>query len=137
MAGQLIAVGIRASIETQTFAAYRKTQRDGKLELLVAANCGGGLPDVAQTLNFFFADDTRDYHGRPDLVDLAAKANSEMDGDVRKSYTRKLLDEITAMHYLVPLTTTSDIVVHRAEVRLDKGIASIGYGYTMSDVSWR
>jgi hypothetical protein len=27
--------------------------------------------------------------------------------------------------------------VHRREVALNKGIAAIGYGYVMSDVSWK
>lgn len=137
MAGQLRAIGVRASIKTQNFASYRNSQRDGKLELLVGGYGGGGLPDVAQTLNFFFSDDAKNYHGRSDFFDLANNANTEMDPAKRQAYAQKLLDEVTAMHYLVPLTNSSDIIVHRREVNLNKGIAAIGYGYVMSDVSWR
>jgi len=137
LAGQLHAIGIRASIKTQNFASYRNSQRDGKLELLVGAYGGGGLPDVAQTLNFFFSDDAKNYHGRPDLIDLAGRVNTEMDPAKREAYSKKLLDEVTAMHYLVPLTDSSDIIVHRREVAVNKGSAAIGYGYVMSDVSWK
>ena len=137
MAGQLRAVGIRASIELETFASYRDKQRDGKLQLLVSGYGGGGLPDVAQVLNFFFAEDPRNYHGRPEFFDLAKRINLEMDPVKRKQQVSELLDEVTRMHYLVPLTPTSNIYVHSKDVAIRSGWPSNGYGITMSEVSWR
>ena len=137
MAGQLRAVGIRASIELETFASYRDKQRDGKLQLLVSGYGGGGLPDVAQVLNFFFAEDPRNYHGRPEFFDLAKRANLEMNPDKRRDLVRELLDEVTKMHYIVPLTPSSNIYVHSADVKLREGWPSNGYGIVMSEVSWR
>jgi peptide/nickel transport system substrate-binding protein len=137
MAGQLRAVGIRASIELETFASYRDKQRDGKLQLLVSGYGGGGLPDVAQVLNFFFAEDPRNYHGRPEFFDLAKRANFEMDAEKRKALVRELLDEVTKMHYLVPLIPSSNIYVHSADVKIADGWPSNGYGIVMSEVSWR
>ena len=137
MAGQLRAVGIRATISIETFASYRKKQRDGKLQLLVSAYGGGGLPDVAQTLNFFFSNDPRDYHGVPNLIALAKSANSQMDPAKRNASVRQLLDQITTMHYLVPLSPTSNVYIHSKDVKLQDGRPAIGYGFTMSEVSWR
>jgi peptide/nickel transport system substrate-binding protein len=137
MAGQLRAVGIRASIELETFASYRDKQRDGKLQLLVSGYGGGGLPDVAQVLNFFFAEDPRNYHGRPESFDLGKRANFEMDPEKRKALVRELLDEVTKMHYIVPLIPSSNIFVHSADVKFVEGWPSNGYGVVMSEVSWR
>ncbi len=137
MAGQLRAVGIRASIELETFASYRDKQRDGKLQLLVSGYAGGGLPDVAQILNFFFAEDPRNYHGRPQFFDIAKRANLEMDPDKRKDLVSKLFDEVTKMHYIVPLTPGSNVYVHSKDVKMREGWPSNGYGFTMSEVSWQ
>lgn len=61
IAGYLREVGIRASVNTQTFAAYRRTQADGQINILVQNFGHGGLADAGQALTFYYGSPARDY----------------------------------------------------------------------------
>ena len=67
---QLRKVGIRATVDGQTFVAYRKKQADGKLNALANAWSAGSSSDVSSTINFFYDPGPRDYFQDPELHKL-------------------------------------------------------------------
>ena len=53
VAGDLRKVGVKAKVDKLTFGAYRKKQRQGKIQILVNQWASGGIPDVQSTATFF------------------------------------------------------------------------------------
>ncbi len=71
VAGQWQKIGIRAKIDKRTVGSYRKKQRDGKIQVMVAAWPAGNVPDISGTVNLFFVDGPGDYSGDATLHALA------------------------------------------------------------------
>jgi peptide/nickel transport system substrate-binding protein len=137
LAGKLRQVGIRASVDAQTFAAYRDKQRDGKLQLLVNGWSGGGLADVQATLDLFFAASAADYHGVPKFLELAKRSTGEMDDAQRRATVRELLDGVTAMGYIVPIAPQPVVWIHAKDVVLRNEIPIADWGLNFDEISWR
>jgi peptide/nickel transport system substrate-binding protein len=137
LAGKLRQIGIRASVDAQTFAAYRDKQRDGKLQLLVNGWSGGGLADVQATLDLFFSASAAEYHGMPQFLDLARRSTGEMDDGQGRATVRELLDGVTAMGYIVPIAPQPVVWVHSKEVALRNEIPIADWGLNFDEISWR
>ena len=63
VSGYLRKVGIKATVSKLTFGAYRKKQRQGKIQILVNQWASGGIPDVQSTATFFHGKSPRNYYG--------------------------------------------------------------------------
>lgn len=134
---QLRAVGIRASIDVQTFASYRQLQNDGKVSMLISGWGGGSLSDVAGTLGFLFEEGARDYHGNVDWVRWAREANEENDDRARRATVKKLFDEVTTQGYIVPVAPLPRHFVHASDLQLAPASAFNSYGVDIWGFSWR
>ena len=138
MTGQLRAVGIRASANIVTFAAYRKIQEDGKQQALVSGWGGGNVPDVSSSLAFLFEPGGRDYHGNQAWFDLAQAASKEMDDTKRRDIVRRLSDDVTQQGYMTMVASSPTIWVHSSDIVIDPNNQPFfGYGLTMGEVSWK
>ena len=136
--GQLRAVGIRASANIVSFAAYRKIQEDGKQQALVSGWGGGNVPDVSSSLAFLFEPGGRDYHGNQVWFDLAQAASKEMDDTKRRDIVRRLSDDVTQQAYMTMITSSPTIWAHTADLVIDPNNQPFfGYGLTMGELSWK
>jgi peptide/nickel transport system substrate-binding protein len=126
IAGELRKIGVRAKVAHQTFDSYRKKQREGKLEILVAHYSSGGLPDVSAIASFYFGSQDRDYWRDAAINDIASTGNAVLDDTKRREHYRKAFDRINEMAYIMPISTFPAVLIHTKEVRVDKGSLSPG-----------
>jgi len=134
--GQLRKVGIRASVDAQTFVAYRKKQADGKLNALANAWSAGGSADVASTVNFFYDPGPRDYFQDPELQKFAKLALTTIDPDKRKEAMRNLMDRTTEQAYVFPIAPIPLVFLHIADLKINE-LRYDAYGIQPSDLNWK
>lgn len=136
IAGELRKVGVRAKVEPLTFAAYRKKQRDGKLQLLVSVWTSGGMPDASATTDFFFSGGPRDYWRDPAITRLHEQGLATLDEAKRRSLYRKAFDIANAKSYVMPLSTRPTVLAHARDLEIDKG--SLGpSGFELHRTRWK
>jgi peptide/nickel transport system substrate-binding protein len=134
--GQLRKVGIRASVDAQTFVAYRKKQADGKLNALANAWSAGSSADVASTVNFFFDPGPRDYFHDPELQKFAKLALTTIDPDKRKEAMRGLMDRASEQAYIFPVAPIPLVFLHIADLKINE-LRYDSYGIQPSDLNWK
>jgi peptide/nickel transport system substrate-binding protein len=117
-------IGVRARVSHQTFDGYRKKQREGKLEILVAHYSSGGLPDVSAITSFYFGSPDRDYWRDEAINAIAKEATAILDEGERRATYRKVFDRINEMAYIAPISTFPAVLIHTREVKVDKGSLS-------------
>ena len=136
IAGDLIKIGVKATVEPVTFAAYRKKQRDGKIQINANAWSAGAIADVAGTMGFYFLPGSRDYIKNKALHKLSRQINAEMDDTKRRALTKKLLDKVIEERYIVPISGLPLPIVHTVDVSLRGGRIQ-PHGYYMTDLNWK
>ncbi len=140
IAGYLRAIGIKASVDSQTMSGYRRKQTDGKLQILLQEYTHGGLPDAGYALAFFFGGDDRDYTGDATLRKLTEAANTEIDPEKRAHLIREAYDRMDSQFYLMPISANPTVFVHTPEVVLDAtynaGLLKT-YGASILNFKWR
>jgi peptide/nickel transport system substrate-binding protein len=124
IAGELRKVGVRASVSHQTFDGFRKKQREGKLEILVAHYSSGGLPDVSAITSYYFGNPDRDYWRDEAINGLAKEGIAILDEAKRREHYRRVFDRINEMAYIAPISTFPAVLIHTKDVRVDKGSLS-------------
>ncbi|NQV54598.1 MAG: hypothetical protein HQ503_01960 [Rhodospirillales bacterium] len=136
ISGQLRNIGIRATVNAVTFPAYRKQQRDNKIELMANAWSAGSMADVAGTMNFFFLPGPRDYLKKPGLHKLSRQINATMDDSKRRQLTKQLLDETTRERLIFPVSGLPLPLVLSSDATLRGGRIQ-PFGFYMTDVNWK
>jgi len=134
--GQLRKVGIRASVDNQTFVAYRKKQAEGRLNSLVTAWSAGSSADVATTLNFFFSPGPRDYFQDPELVRLSKLGLTTIDPTKRREAVRQLMDRVNEQAYSFPIAPIPLVFLHIADLKVNN-LRYDSYGLQPSDLNWK
>jgi peptide/nickel transport system substrate-binding protein len=137
LSGRLRGIGIRAKIDTLTFAAYRDKQRLGKIELLVNGWGGGGVADVQPTLDFFFAAGPTDYFGEPKLTGLSKQISAEMDDAKRRALARQLFDTVTDIAYMAPMVPQPAYWVHSKDVAISGDVTFSAWGAYAYQIGWK
>ena len=137
VAGQWYKIGVRAKIDRRTVVSYRGKQRDGKIQIMVAAWPSGNIPDVSGTVNTFFIDGPTDYSGDKALHALASESDSTMDADKRREIGRKMFDLATEKVYFYPVAPYPSILVHTKEVSVGPAERFTPFGYEVSDIRWK
>lgn len=136
VAGHLRKIGVRASVEGLTFAAYRTKQADGKFNSLVSGWSAGGQTDVSNTLDFFFEPSAKDMFQDPELHKLRAIGLNEIDETKRKAAVTKLMDLATERAYAIPVAPIPNVFMHSSDIVI--GGSSFGaYGIMPSHINWK
>lgn len=135
IAGQLRGIGIRASVNRATMAAYRDRQTQGRLPMLVAHYSSGGLPDVSAVLDFYIGAKPRDYWGDGEIAKLMAEGAVEMDAGKRAEIYRSAFNRINEMAYVLPIATHPAVLVHTREVEMPS-ISSLFSGVEYNNIKW-
>jgi peptide/nickel transport system substrate-binding protein len=137
VAGQWYKIGVRATIDRRTVVSYRGKQRDGKIQVMVAAWPAGNIPDISGTVGGFFIDGATDYSGDATLHALAAQSDAEMDPAKRKEIGRRMFDLATEKVYFYPIAPYPSVLVHTKEVVVAPSERFTPFGYEVSDLSWK
>lgn len=119
IAGYLRAIGIEASVDSQTMAGYRQKQSGGKIQILVHSYSHGGLPDAGYALDFFYGAADLDYAGDAKLKELSVQANSATDLALRQAAMKSAYDRIESESYIMPISANPTVFIHTKDVELD------------------
>ncbi len=136
IAGYFRAAGVRASLRSVTFGAYRKLQGGGKIQALVHQFSSGGVPDVDALVTFYFGSKARDYYGDERIRAWMKAAGATFDVAEREALYRKIFDRINEQAYITPIASLPSVFVHSRDVAIEKGIIN-PFGAEMSRISWR
>ncbi len=137
LSGRLREIGVRAKVDTLTFAAYRDKQAKGRIELLVNGWGGGGVADVQATLDFFFSPGPTDYFGVPRLSELAKASAAEMDDAKRRAIVREIFDTVTGIAYMAPITAQPALWVHSKDITLSGDTTFAAWGAMAYQIGWK
>lgn len=136
IAGYLRAVGIRASVETETIASFRDKRAAGELEMTVMFWTHGGMPDAGYALSFFFENPATDYSGNPRFQELATLANQA--GPDRQTLLTEAYDLMASEAYMLPVSSDPIVFLHSDNVvvdREDRGGLLNTYGVSITNLA--
>ena len=134
--GYLRAVGVKASIKSVTFGAYRKLQRTGKIQTLVHQFSSGGVPDSDALVSFYFGSKARNYYGDKQIAGWMKEAGSTFDTAARETLYRKIFNRINEQAYIVPIASLPSVFVHAKDLEIDKGIIN-PFGAQLARIRWK
>lgn len=137
VSGQWHAIGVRATVEKLPLVAYRKKQQEGRIQVMVAAWPAGNIPDVASTVDSFFAAGPADYSGDQVLHDLAQESASAMNPAARKVIGRRMFDRATEHAYFLPIGPYPTVLVHTKEIVVTPATRFAPLGFDVSDINWK
>jgi peptide/nickel transport system substrate-binding protein len=136
IAGDLRKVGVKAKVDKLTFGAYRKKQRQGKIQILVNQWASGGIPDVQSTATFFHGKGARNYYGDKIISQTIPKAEAAfVDAERRKIYTT-LFDRNNSEAYMMPITPNPPSFLHTKDLVI-KGGEIETFGASPIGMAWR
>jgi peptide/nickel transport system substrate-binding protein len=136
VSGHLRRVGIRASVDSLTFAAYRQKQADGKLNALVSGWSAGGQTDVSNTLDFFWEPGAKDYFQDPELHKLRDIGLNEIDEGKRKAAVTKLMDLTSERAYAMPVAPIPLVFLHSSDIAIS-GNSFGAFGIMPHHLNWK
>ncbi|MDH7795970.1 MULTISPECIES: ABC transporter substrate-binding protein [unclassified Beijerinckia] len=136
IAGQLRAIGVRASMDHTTFVAFRTKQTAGKFQILVAHYSSGGTSDVNSVLQTYLENESRDYWRDKELAKLATASAIEMDPKQRDDLLRQTFDMMNDKTLLLPLTTFPAVLVHTTDLVLPQ-VSTIFTGPEFNNIAWK
>ena len=136
VAGYFRAVGVRASIRSVTFGAYRKLQREGRIQTLVHQFSSGGVPDSDALVTFYFGSKARNYYGDEDVAGWMKTAGATFDVAAREKIYRKIFNRINERAYIVPIAGLPSVFVHDKDLEIDKGIIN-PFGAQLGRIRWK
>ena len=134
--GYLRAAGVKASIKSVTFGAYRKLQRTGKIQTLVHQFSSGGVPDTDALVTFYFGSKARNYYGDKQIAGWMKEAGSTFDVAARETLYRKIFNRINEQAYIIPIASLPSVFVHAKDLEIDKGIIN-PFGAQLGRIRWK
>jgi peptide/nickel transport system substrate-binding protein len=134
--GQLRKIGVRASLDSLTAAAFHAKQTNGEVNALITGWSAGGGPDVARTLNFFFEPGVLDYLHDERLHKLADQGVSIADPAKRKPVISEIMTRVNELSYIIPVAPIPVVFLHTSEVRLNPRKSFDIFGVSLANLSW-
>ena len=134
MAGQLRAVGIRASARPLPIALYSRLRGEGKFTAFLGSRPTNGQPDVSDIYEFYFTGN-RDYWKDP-IIKAAQEAGLvEFDTEKRVAIYEKGMNRVNEMNYILPVAELPMVWVHRNTVTIENDRLSV-FGSRLGDFAW-
>lgn len=135
IAGELRKIGIRASVDKQTFAAFRRKQADNRLHALVAFIPAQATLDASSTVSYYFGGGVRDYANDARMQELNAAGLREIDLDKRKAIYREMMDRNNELFHVVPLLANPAVYAHPRALKVNREMVH-PEGLSIYDMSW-
>ena len=136
VAGQLRKVGIKASVNAQSFGGFLRARAKGEPLLVTLWDNSVGQPDIDNTASYFYLPTSRNYNKDPELQALATKGRGIIDPKARGEVYKQLFDESTRRSYLMPLIPLPAIVAYHKDVKL-LGNHKNPKGLEFNRVAWK
>ena len=136
VSGDLRKIGIKASVSKLTFGAYRKKQRQGKIQILVNQWASGGIPDVQSTATFFHGKGARNYYGDKVISKTIPKAEASFDDAERRKIYATLFDRNNTEAYMMPITPNPPTFLHTKDLVIDGGETET-FGVSAYTMYWK
>ena len=118
IAGQVRAVGIRASVRPLPLALYVQLRGQGKFTAFNGFYPTAAQPDIDNIFDFFFNQD-RDYWNDPVIKEAQKKGFVEFDEEKRTAIYEKGIDQVNKMNYILPVADLPMVFVHNKDVRVE------------------
>lgn len=135
--GQLRKIGVRATLDSVSQAAFHAKQTDGVVNALITGWSAGGGPDVARTLNFFFDPGSLDYLRDEKLHALSDVGLTVVDETKRKAAVREVMDRVTDMAYVMPVAPIPVVFLHSSSVRIAPQKSYDVFGVGLHNLNWK
>ncbi|MCD6075300.1 MAG: hypothetical protein K0Q70_2183 [Rhodospirillales bacterium] len=133
-AGQLLRIGIRASVQPLTIGVYFKKRDDGELPIFMGVRPTGSFPEILSAFDSFFAE-KRDYW-RDEFIHSQWKlALGEADVAKRSAIVRPVLDKLNTDAFVFPISSVPTTFVHGRNVRVARNLTQTG-DITVADFFW-
>lgn len=136
VAGELRKIGIKASVDKQTFAAFRRKQADNKLHALVAFIPSQATLDASSTVSYYFGGGVRDYSGDARMQELNTAGLRETELEKRKAIYREMMDRNNAILHVVPLVANPAVYAHPKALNVNRDMVH-PEGFSVFDMSWK
>jgi peptide/nickel transport system substrate-binding protein len=135
MAGEVRKVGIRASIESLTNAAYVRMRGNGEFTAFLGSFPAATHPDTSVVNEFFFSGD-RDYWQDPMIQKAMEAGEVEFDDAKRARIYTPILDKANTEAYLLPISEQPTMWAHHKEVFLNRNAMSNSLPL-LGDYGWK
>lgn len=136
VSGDLRKIGVKASVDKLTFPAYRKKQRQGKIQILVNQWASGGIADVQSTGSFFHGKSARNYYGDKIIGKALVAGEAAFDDAKRRSVYKTVFDRNNTEFYMMPITPNPPTFLHHKDLKIEGGEIET-FGASIYGLSWK
>jgi peptide/nickel transport system substrate-binding protein len=135
VAGEFRAVGVKASVQDETWTSYPAKQAKGQIQALVGRYTGGGTPDASTFLDFFMDGGPRDYWQDPVIHAAMKEAARELDPQKRKDILSRAEDEINNKVYFVTISSKPQVFLHTTDLVVPGNQST--FGAAARELHWK
>jgi peptide/nickel transport system substrate-binding protein len=135
IAGDLLKVGIRATVNSVPINVFYKKWTGGETSMVSVSYPTSSFPDVGNILDTFFGGD-RDYARDPIITKAMADGERELDPAKRADIFEKALNQATEMGYAMAVSSMPTVFAHSKDTEIRKNPLSAG-DYMISDHYWK
>ena len=136
IAGQLLKIGVRMTVQADDIALYRRLQGEGKLQAWSILFPIGSYPDAGNVFNVLFTGPAAKYYNDDKLQDLMKQGLQEFDPAKRAEIYAQAFDRVNTMHYHLPISSVPTVYVHSKDVEVKSDPFSAGQTY-ITDYAWK
>jgi peptide/nickel transport system substrate-binding protein len=134
IAGQVRAIGIRASVRPLPLALYVRMRGEGKFTAFLGFYPTNAQPDMDNIFDFFF-NGNRDYWNDPVIREAQKTGAVEFDDEKRTLIYQKGIDQVNQMNDILPVADLPMVFVHTKDVRVHENPLS-PIDMRVSDIEW-
>lgn len=134
MSGDLLKVGIKASVQPMTISIYQKARQEGKLTAFVGSHPTAIFPETLEELRTFFGG-SNDYWQDPIINNAIVEGGKIADDKQRALTLRPALDRINSEAYILTVSSLPWMFVHTKDVRIGSNDLK-SHAVHISDIFW-
>ncbi len=119
IAGDLLKIGVRATVVPDAISVYRRKQGEGKLQMWSILFPTGSHPDADNILGVYFTGPAYNYYHDDQIAAWMKDGVQEFDPAKREDIYQKIFDRVNEQSYILPVTSVPTVYVHSKDVRID------------------
>lgn len=137
ISGDLLKIGVRATVSPDPLQVYRKKQGDGVLEAWSIFFPLGNHPDISSALDIWFSGERAAYFNNDKIIlDAMAAGLRETDPVKRDAIYQVALDQNADMHYVLPISSLPSVYAHSKDVKIMPNQLSASERF-LGDFGWK